>query len=234
VVSDFDQGRRIGSGRFRFGAYEPSPEWFPQRVTPENFVHYWNDVDGDHRRRLARHWLTMGFDSERLRWLAALDDQSAELLTTDQIVAVLHLLKVSFETPAEFMSRCARAIAKVQVDLDATGFAQYEMQPANACAAADGLPAVYAALPNGNWQPSGSPMEQVVDDEGLVLIAAESVTDTLAELERVFWPTCLDHGGPPMTLAHQRPDSAPAWCCDRGSHVVAPLGNLTARDIQPS
>lgn len=234
MVSDFDQGRPIGAGPFQSEADEPSPEWFPQLVTPENFVHYWKDVDGRHRRQLARHWLTMGFDSERLRWLAALDDRSVELLTTDQIVAVLHSLKVSFETPAEFLSRCARAIAKVQVDLDATGFANYQMQPANACAAADGLPAVYAALPNGNWQPSGSPMEQVVDDEGLVLLAAESVTDTLAELARVFWPTCVHHGGPPMTLRHQQPDSVPAWFCDRGRHVVAPLGNLTAGDIQPS
>jgi hypothetical protein len=142
-------------------------------------------------------------------------------------------LDVAIELPAEFLARCGRAIARIQVDLDGTGFARFQMHPANASVGRDGLPAVYAALPDGSWHGSAQAMTPDMDDAILVHTAAEQISDSLALLERVFWPTCVRHAGPPMTFARSTPDSQPAWHCERGDHVVALLGQLTARDIQP-
>jgi hypothetical protein len=72
-----------------------------------------------------------------------------------------------------------------------------------------------------------------MDDASLVHTAADQVSDSLGLLERVSWPTCVRHAGPPMTLARSTPDSQPAWQYERGNPVVALLGRLTVGDIQP-
>lgn len=69
-----------------------------------------------------------------------------------------------------------------------------------------------------------------MDDDALVLTAAESVTDTLVEVLRVIWPTCPSHPGPPISLRPRPAAPAPAWFCDRGDHDVALLGELTYKD----
>ena len=74
-------------------------------------------------------------------------------------------------------------------------------------------------------------MTQDMDDAALLLTAAESVTDTLVEVLRVFWPTCAQHGGPPMTLEPSGEDAHAVWRCRRGSHDAAPLGRLTDADV---
>jgi hypothetical protein len=157
-----------------------------------------------------------------------LNERDARDVTTEQMVSVLRSLGVAIELPAEFLARCGRAITRIQPDLDATGFGRYRMQARNATSADGGLPAVYAALPDGSWWSSGGAMTQGMDDAVLVLTAAESVTDTLVEVLRVFWPTCAQHGGPPMALERSGGgDAGPVWRCRRGSHAAAPLGRLT-------
>jgi hypothetical protein len=141
------------------------------------------------------------------------------------MINVLRSLDVAIELPAEFLARCGRAIARIQVDLDGTGFARFQMHPANASVGRDGLPAVYAALPDGSWDGSAQAMTPDMDDAILAHTAAEQISDSLALLERVFWPTCVRHAGPPMTFARSTPDSQPAWHCERGAHVVALLVN---------
>ena len=219
--------RRIGAGPYSVRAEQPSPEWFPDFVTPANFVDYWNDIDGKYRTILAEHWLATGFDSMELRWLAGVSEREAGQVTTEQLISVLSSLGVWIESPADFLARCGRAIARVQVDLDATGFGEFHMQAANASAADDGLPAVYAALPDGRFWSSGSSMTQDMADDALVFAAAESVTDTLIECERVSWPICVLHGGPPMVLKEVANSSAPAWWCSSGEHQAAGLGDLS-------
>lgn len=214
------------------GDVEPSSDWFPQLVTPGNFLDYWNDVDSRYRPMIAKHWLSTGFESDGIRWLAELDEREARAVTTDQMVTVLRSLGIAIELPAEFVARCGRAIARIQPDLDGTGFGQYRMQAANAAVGHDALPAVYAALPDGSWWGSGSAMTPDMDDLTLLLTAAESVSDTLTEELRVFWPTCVQHAGPPMTLEQDRKNPVPVWRCERGKHDVAPLGRLTGADVE--
>lgn len=122
IVDDVEGLRRIGAVRHPHIDLAPSPEWFPQLVTPERYLEYWNDVDGAYRAVLARYWLTKGFESEQLRWLAGLTDRDAEQVTTEQILAVLTSLGVETESPSEFLNRCALALTQIQPDLDSTGF----------------------------------------------------------------------------------------------------------------
>jgi hypothetical protein len=224
--------RHIGSGVPVRVDVEPSSAWFPQLVTPGNFLGYWNDVDSRYWPMLAKHWLSAGFESNGTRWLAALDEGEARDVTTDQMVTVLRSLGVAIELPAEFIARCDRVIARIQPDLDATGCEQYRMQAANAAIGHDALPAVYAALPDGSWWSSGAAMTPDMDDPALLLTAAESVSDTLTEVLRVFWPTCVQHAGPPMTLEQNRKNVVPVWRCERGQHDLAPLGRLTQADVE--
>jgi hypothetical protein len=221
-----DADARIGSGVPRQDARVPSPEWFPRLVTPQNFLDYWNDVECVHRPAVARFWLSEGYDSSQLRWLAGLGDREAQAVTTEQILGVIGSLGVATEAHDAFLERCGRAIGRLQPDLDATGFGQYRMRPANAAHGHDALPAVYAALPDGRWFASGGAMTPKTDDETLLLVAAESVSDTLVELLHLVWPTCPLHPGPPITLQARADGVGPAWFCGRGNHDVGPLGEL--------
>jgi hypothetical protein len=223
-----DAVRRIGAGGPLHGAVEPSSAWFPQLVTPANVLSYWNDLDDHTWPILARHWLSRGFESDGLRSLAELTD--AREVSVDDLVAVVRSVGGTIESPVEFLARCVDAIARIQPDLDATGFGQYRMRAANASIGRAGLPAVCAALPDGSWWSSGAAMTQHMDDAALVLSAAESVSDTLVEVLCVFWPTCARHAGPPMTLNGNGP--VPMWHCERGDHDVAPLGQLTVADVE--
>jgi len=224
--------RYIGSGMPDHTDHEPSSEWFPQRVTPGNFLDYWTGLDARYWPRLAMYWLSAGYGSDDLRWLSRVSERDADEVTTERMVSVLRSLGVAIELPAEFLARCSRAITRIQPDLDATGFGQYRLQARNATSGNGGLPAVYAALPDGSWWSSGSAMTQDMDDAVLLLTAAESVSDTLVEVLHVFWPTCAEHGGPPMTLERNGGDAGPVWSCQRGSHVAAPLGRLTRAHVE--
>jgi hypothetical protein len=221
-----DEDAWIGSGAPRPVARVPSPGWFPQLVTPHNFLGYWNDVEGVYRPVLARFWLSEGYDSAQLRWLAGLGDREALAVTTEQILGVIGSLGVATEAPDAFLERCGRAMGRIQPDLDATGFGRYRMEPVNAAHGHDALPAVYASLPDGSWFAAGGAMTPGMDDETLLLLAAEGVSDTLVELLRIIWPICPLHPGPPITLQARTDGATPTWFCARGNHDVCPLGEL--------
>jgi hypothetical protein len=84
----------------------------------------------------------------------------------------------------------------------------------------DGLPTLYAGLPDGTY---GSGSTRIVgdDDRALLRSAAESVQDCLNEVLHVLWPTCRRHGGAALTLSR----AAAEWHCHQGGHVI-PVGEL--------
>jgi len=121
------------------------------------------------------------------------------------------------------------ALAIVQADLDASGLGQFKMQFANAGTYAH--PVIFAALPDGNfWGGSGITVDHLGTDlRSVLLTVGGSVQDTLAEVERIFWPRCAQHEDR-LAVAAPSPDSPdgwPVWWCDGiGGHVLALIGHL--------
>jgi hypothetical protein len=126
--------------------------------------------------------------------------------------------------------RALEALAAVQRDLDAAGLAQYRMQLVlNGGTDGDGTPLVSAALPDGSFW---SAQALDVQGAGLELVqraVAELVQDTLAEVERVIFPTCADHQGRQAVPRVVASGSPVMWWCDGAQeHALARVGNLAA------
>src|SRR4051794_32781074 len=100
----------------------------------------------------------------------------------------------------DFEDRCRSALGIVQRDLDSTGWVEFKMSPRNL--SIRGPLQVCAAPPNGASRTDGdSRMTEHMPEGAQPYPAAVSAPDTLAEVLRISWPVCSDHGGQPMEPA---------------------------------
>ncbi len=184
---------------------------------------------------LAAHWLAAGFDSEPLRQLAGLGSRETEA-ARELMPGVLRSIGCELvDVEAEFAARCQAALDIVQRDLDVTGYGEYQMRPVNLALEAPVV--MYAALPDGrSWSGIGEGMTSRMDDASLLWCAAATVSGTLGEVLRIGWPVCAVHGGQPMTppsvcgVPGGLTDGAVWWWCSAGAgHVIARVGQLTAK-----
>ena len=125
--------------------------------------------------------------------------------------------------------KALEALAAVQRDLDAAGLSAYRMDVVLNGGESYGVPMVSAALPDGRFH-GAEVLEYEGDEaEGLLLTVARLVQDTLAEVERVLFPRCPDHGdrlAVPRVAPSGSLPSVVWWCSDAGGHSLGAIGQL--------
>ena len=130
-----------------------------------------------------------------------------------------------------FVARCQSALDVVQHDLDVTGYGQYRMR----ASFGGGRPAgVYPTLPDGSYWGGTQGMGREEDGSGLLWHAADLVSATLKEIPEIEWPVCAVHGGHPGSIwdGEEPVDlikKVAWWRCTNTGHLLAPVGQLTAK-----
>lgn len=144
---------------------------------------------------VAAQWLADGFDSPQLRVVAGMDraDRGADIAAA--MVAALASIGFPVVSSEAFAGRCQTMLDLVAADLRRSGWTEYRFRPVNVVTSVVRV-VMYAALVDGSFWSGGSEgMHPRMDDPGLLEAAADSVSDTLAEVERLIWPRCRKHGG---------------------------------------
>jgi hypothetical protein len=124
--------------------------------------------------------------------------------------------------------RIDRALSLVQKDLDKSGFGRYRMMVVDGTEDSEGVETYYAALPDGTYH--GSPNSRIVggpqlDDLSTLVDTATSVQDSLAEVERIAWPSCEQHDFRIVVPRRMGTSGCVGWYCEKG-HYLSEIGKL--------
>jgi hypothetical protein len=128
--------------------------------------------------------------------------------------------------------RMLRALAIVQKNLDDAGLGDYVMRLVDDRTNIEGRPAYWAGLPDGRF--SASSNCYIYDDPAMTFgeltgLVAAGVQDTLIEVERVMWPSCLTHRGRWVEI--RASSDSVAWWCEVGSGHVSHFLRYLATDF---